>query len=1509
MRWGDGTHEWHRVDEAGWDFSDARAAPRDERRVTAVDIAPPETLDAAVARVEALALEGAPPGLVWLREDGKPAPAPEQLPTRLLLLIPGAAAGVLSSFSPLIRPLGGRDLWTPLRREWGAAICGLGWRSLSAGPVEAAEVAARRLPQGARLGLLALGEGGLVAELFHLGEAAVPAPPALAPLAELLRARDVRVERCVRVATPIRGQRQEPLHHWVNRRLAATAVLPGMRDALDQLGAASVEAMTDQLPGLAALDPAGPLIRGLHLPGVALPGPLLEVMGSIAPDAPEAAQLAARGLAHPGDGDLVVPAAVASGGLRRVRRLRYSAAITHGAWLQGGRSREVIGDAILGIEDAALRSADRPIRSPRRGQAGGPVRYGHPGREVVYLVPGIFASRLRAPDGSEWPDIGHLLLRGLEPFRDPAMPMQLLGILEGFYAPLVEALARGREVVVFPYDWRQEVFSAAAALREALLVELAAGRRVHLVGHSLGGLVARAATAGLPPGTIGALVQLGTPNQGATGLLRVLRGEDPRIGLVDLVLPRDAVPEVFAGWPSVADLLPRLDPWDPALVGAARPSDGALIAAALRRARLAAIPLPPAFAFIAGVGRLTPVLGGPRPFADGDGQVALAEGPPTGREADGVVGAPHTLLARSGPVIGAILRHLAGDPLGLPLPGAGRGPPQDLRVPPPGLPSGEGLLALLDGGAPPEAGGALTVRVLHASVEEASHPVLFGHTEGAPLDGVGALLDEVLDQELRRRLPSDEGGIHVVLRRRRDGSLRGAVAVPLGAPGSLTPGSLEAAVRRALSRYLAERGETAPAEPLGASVVLIGTRPPEVLTVPVVVEALVEAACRVRAESRLDELEIVSVAEGPATQAWLSLQQLRRRAEDRLGFVLAPAPQRGRTARDRAPPELLGGPPWRHVGLRCEGPVLHWLLAEGRARVDAHAVAVDRAEADAFARLATEDLRLTASPETPNEVLFRLLVPEAVAPALASGHGLVLTVDDDAAALPWEAIAASDPGLHMPPAVRGGLIRQLATGTPRAPRDTDAVGALLLGEPETPGQRALPAVRGEIDTVERAFRAAGVPCRKILADAPFGGSPKGALLTHAARYLHVAAHGVADEAGTAVLLTDLHGSGAVRLSAADILRLPELPWVVFLNACYSGRLSAGAFQSSLALELIRGGVRCVVVCGWAVGDGPAAVFATSFYASLLEGQSFGEAVLAARRDAWEVGRGVDSTWSAYQCYGDPAFRPHAVPAPAPMDSTSAVLAQLDVAFAAACRGETRLPALVETLRAPDPGPLAIPALPRHLRTGPVLERAANVADEADHRPEAEELYRAALALPGERASLRALEGLARVLIVGASLEVEAPRAQRRKAIAEARDILEALVRLAPTAKVYALLGDCRAAEAAAGPRRADSLRAAVEAYAEDPGPASAWAQATMRLLLGLSVGDLERVAEARARENDADEGDTELAKALFHWVRQPGEAAREEAVRIARDRRRTPRGRSRADARIQVIRGLSEDPR
>lgn len=313
--------------------------------------------------------------------------------------------------------------------------------------------------------------------------------------------------------------------------------------------------------------------------------------------------------------------------------------------------------------------------------------------------------------------------------------------------------------------------------------------------------------------------------------------------------------------------------------------------------------------------------------------------------------------------------------------------------------------------------------------------------------------------------------------------------------------------------------------------------------------------------------------------------------------------------------------------------------------------------------------------------LFQLMVPHEFKDTVRHFERLVLVVDTHTANLPWELMLADDPArvgandaAPQALALRIPLVRQFATLEFRshvrqsAGRTALVVGnpslarflAFFPGPPEAPhGEPAdLPGAADEALRVAGTLEANRYEVTRLFASpedsrpAPTALDVFTALYRQPWRMLHLCGHGVFalphrdGVERTGVLLSD-----GVLITAAEVRAMEQVPELVFLNCCHLGQVSepvrapvlagtrnANRLAASLARELIEIGVRCVVVAGWAVGDGPAQTFGEQFYQQILqEGSTFGDAVLKARLAA-HAADPQDITWGAFQAYGDPGWR-------------------------------------------------------------------------------------------------------------------------------------------------------------------------------------------------------------------------------------------------------------------------------
>ena len=176
------------------------------------------------------------------------------------------------------------------------------------------------------------------------------------------------------------------------------------------------------------------------------------------------------------------------------------------------------------LRELAQKAASRTVR-------GGPR---------ALILPGIMGSRLgthgKFVDDVIWIDpidiaagnLTELALRG----KSRVVP---LGVVLFAYLKLKLLLrVDGIEADFYAYDWRQGLDVIARGLAERLATEHS--REVHLVCHSMGGLVARAALRQGARG-VGKVIMLGTPNFGSFVPVQALTGTHSLVRKLDFVDP------------------------------------------------------------------------------------------------------------------------------------------------------------------------------------------------------------------------------------------------------------------------------------------------------------------------------------------------------------------------------------------------------------------------------------------------------------------------------------------------------------------------------------------------------------------------------------------------------------------------------------------------------------------------------------------------------------------------------------------------------------------------------------------------------------------------------------------------------------------------------------------------------------------------------------------------------------------------------------------------------------
>ena len=184
----------------------------------------------------------------------------------------------------------------------------------------------------------------------------------------------------------------------------------------------------------------------------------------------------------------------------------------------------------------------------------------------VLIVPGIMGSQLGfdrpapLPPDLLWVDAADISAGRLRALRmDAAAPIRAMGVVLFTYLRLrLHLVASGFDVACVDYDWRLGIDVLGKQLAQR--IEAEPHGNVHLVAHSMGGLVSRAAMSLPARRKVQQFVLLGSPNEGSFAGVQAVRGTYPvvrKLARLDARTSAEQLAEdVFNTFPSLYHLLP-----------------------------------------------------------------------------------------------------------------------------------------------------------------------------------------------------------------------------------------------------------------------------------------------------------------------------------------------------------------------------------------------------------------------------------------------------------------------------------------------------------------------------------------------------------------------------------------------------------------------------------------------------------------------------------------------------------------------------------------------------------------------------------------------------------------------------------------------------------------------------------------------------------------------------------------------------------------------------------------
>lgn len=544
----------------------------------------------------------------------------------LLVFIHGTASNSLKSFGGLWETTSkvGKTTREKLKKKYGEAIYAFEHRSLTESPIQNALQLVKQLPNNAKLHLITYSRGGLVGELLCLGDLKSMLPDtkiindlfaadrtialqlglnpldestqkerneaydndreALQTLLKELKLKQIKIERFVRVACPARGTTLASgrLDRW----LSVLNYLSGdglFGDTVDFL-LAVIKERTDPrtLPGLEAMMPGSALTRLLQDPSLETNADLSIIAGDVEGDSVwSQLKLWVTDWFYGSDHDFVVNTDSMYGGLRRLpQQARFlcdrGPTVHHFNYFN---NKITIDWLLQGLE--RLDGSNGPFQpveqteqeQPRWRFAVQHSRSAAMQRPLAVVLPGTMGSTLKVRKKEVWLNYWSLARGGLKELQIGAIGVQPDDLLDDFYGPLLEFLAITHSVEIVSYDWRLSIREAAKRLIEKLQACLPEAERnyqpVHLIAHSMGGLVVRAMIADGKEGSAlwqriiklpkSRFLMLGTPNQGSYEAVRWLTGNNAtqaKLSLLDLTQNTNEIANIVRRYPGLLELLP-----------------------------------------------------------------------------------------------------------------------------------------------------------------------------------------------------------------------------------------------------------------------------------------------------------------------------------------------------------------------------------------------------------------------------------------------------------------------------------------------------------------------------------------------------------------------------------------------------------------------------------------------------------------------------------------------------------------------------------------------------------------------------------------------------------------------------------------------------------------------------------------------------------------------------------------------------------------------------------------
>jgi len=554
----------------------------------------------------------------------------------------------------------------------------------------------------------------------------------------------------------------------------------------------------------------------------------------------------------------------------------------------------------------------------------------------------------------------------------------------------------------------------------------------------------------------------------------------------------------------------------------------------------------------------------------------------------------------------------------------------------------------------------LHVSVVHGDLKMASFPLLFGHFKSEGFINAEKVLDERYDERLSqrfdiRRYPEELGENLILLD--NDKSPKGLVIMGLGEVPDLTHSNLQDAVKGAVLEYvlfLKENFNSIVDHSVRCSIsaLFVGSNSSNLSMESSISAILMGISLANKIIESLDEhipiiknVEFIENMDHIAAHGYSTLYQLQHNSTKlkiKLTDKIKPATGRRKGLYYKEDNDVWCTITTKKTTLGEEESDisdLEFRLSTGKARVENEKISLSD---DIINKLLDRLMKNAVWKKAYAHTLFELLIPNSFKHILRTRNNILWKMDRASAAFPWESFHDMEVD-DEPTFVGAGLIRQFITTEYRdRPEIIRKNIAMVIGNSyEDSNLPTLLKAKEEAELVIDILSKNNFDVTDLIDKE--GIKVIEQVMNRRYKILHVSGHG---------LYEPKQGRVGIELNDGILFR-PSLlqqktvvPEFAFINCCYSGQVMKDSeeyvenrhiFAANIGTKLIEMGAEAVVVAGWQIKETTSFLFAESLYRHLLEGYTFGVAVLKARQVAYAHDY-VGNTWAAFQCYGNPHYK-------------------------------------------------------------------------------------------------------------------------------------------------------------------------------------------------------------------------------------------------------------------------------